>query len=141
MVIGWEPWSKQRVNYLICIEGKVGGKDIHCSAQKSHAICWSIIKYIFLYTHYRFLSFLIIDFCFCVFFLAIVLFFIYSHYYRYCAICTRISKIYQYNAYIRLLYIDQTSAYLHCRIIHMILKLATIGCNVNFWPMRSSYLN
>ena len=28
-----DPWIKKRVNYLSCIEGKGGLKDIHCSAQ------------------------------------------------------------------------------------------------------------
>ena len=29
------PWSKERGNYLRCIEGKGGGKIIHCSAQNA----------------------------------------------------------------------------------------------------------
>ena len=33
IVIGWDPWIKKRVTYLSCIEGKVGLKDIHCSAE------------------------------------------------------------------------------------------------------------
>ena len=33
-MIGWESWSKEKVKYLSCIEGKgVGGKDIHCIVQ------------------------------------------------------------------------------------------------------------
>ena len=35
IVVGWDPWSKKRVNYFSYIEGKGGGKDIHCSAQNS----------------------------------------------------------------------------------------------------------
>ena len=33
--IGWDLWSKKKVNYLSCIEGKRGGKDIHWSAQNA----------------------------------------------------------------------------------------------------------
>ena len=33
IVIGWEPWSKKKVNYLSFIEGKGVGKDICCSVQ------------------------------------------------------------------------------------------------------------
>ena len=31
----WDPWSKKGFNYLSCIEGKEGGKDIHCSGQNA----------------------------------------------------------------------------------------------------------
>ena len=37
-MIGWDHWSKKRVNYLSKIEGKGGGggkEDIHCSAQNA----------------------------------------------------------------------------------------------------------
>ena len=44
IMIGSDPWSKKRVNYLSCREGKRGGKDIHCT--KSRVICWSIITYL-----------------------------------------------------------------------------------------------
>ena len=32
-MIGSDPWIKKRVNYLSCIEGKGGLKEIHCIAQ------------------------------------------------------------------------------------------------------------
>ena len=35
MVIGWDLRSKERVNYLSCIEGKGGGKEIHLGAQNA----------------------------------------------------------------------------------------------------------
>ena len=31
---------------MSCTEGEGGDKDIHWSAKKWHAICWSIIKYL-----------------------------------------------------------------------------------------------
>ena len=34
-MIGRDPWSKKKVNYLSCIEGKGDGKDIHRSAQNA----------------------------------------------------------------------------------------------------------
>ena len=33
--VGWDPWNKKKDNYLSCIEGKGGGKDIHCVAQNA----------------------------------------------------------------------------------------------------------
>ena len=41
IVIPWDPWSKKRVNFLSCIEGK----DTHWSAQNA-ALIGSIIKYL-----------------------------------------------------------------------------------------------
>ena len=45
IVIGWDPWSKKRVNYLSCIEGK-GALKIFDLVTKYRAIFWSIIKYL-----------------------------------------------------------------------------------------------
>ena len=44
-MIGWEPCSKKRINYLTYIEGKGVGKDIHCSAQNAalfEDLLWNI---------------------------------------------------------------------------------------------------
>ena len=45
-MIGWNPWSKKRGDYLSCIEGKGGGsyKDINYKCTKCRAICWSYYK-------------------------------------------------------------------------------------------------
>ena len=40
--IGWDPWSKKRVNYLSCIEEKRGGKDNLC-------LVYRIPRYLLIY--------------------------------------------------------------------------------------------
>ena len=35
IVVGWDPWIKKTVNYLSCIDVKVGLKDIDCIAQNT----------------------------------------------------------------------------------------------------------
>ena len=51
-MIGWDPSSKKRVNYLSFIEGKGGGKDILCSAQNA-ALFVDLLKNIFSVINYE----------------------------------------------------------------------------------------
>ena len=46
MMIDWDLRIKKRVDYLSCIEGKGGLKDIHCIAQNYVLFFLSIINYL-----------------------------------------------------------------------------------------------
>ena len=51
IVIGWDPWTNERVNYLSCIKGKGGFERHSLSFTECQAICWSIIKYFCVFIH------------------------------------------------------------------------------------------
>ena len=50
-VIGWDPWSKKRVDYLCCIEGKWVLKTFTV-VNKMPRYCGSFIKYLFCHLPY-----------------------------------------------------------------------------------------